>query len=64
MVGARKPQKSGFENMTKDEKRKYFSEQMARAKQTLEEKTKCGDEKGVKRTEEIIRNIEGMISRL
>lgn len=64
MVGTRKPAKPGFETMTKAEQRKYYLEQMERAKKSLEEKTKRGDEKGMKHVAEIIQNLEGMISRL
>lgn len=64
MAGTKKPAKPGFENMSKAEMHKYYLEQMARAKKSLEEKTKDGDEKGIKRATEIIQNLEGMISRL
>lgn len=64
MAGTKKPAKLSFENMTKEESRKYFMEQMARAKKTLDEKMKQGDEKGIKHAQNIITNLEGMISRL
>lgn len=64
MAGTRKPSKPGFENMNRDETRKYYAEQMARAQKRLEEDMKRGDEKSVKHTQEIIRNLEGMMSRL
>lgn len=64
MAGTLKPSKPGFEKMSRDEKRQYYTEQMARAKKRLEEDMKRGDEKSVKHTQEIIRNLEGMMSRL
>lgn len=64
MAGNKKPAKPALENMSKAELHKYYLEQMARAKKSLEEKTKSGDEKGMKLAAEIIQNIEGMISRL
>lgn len=64
MAGTLKPSKPGFEKMSRDEERQYYTEQMARAKKRLEEDMKRGDEKSVKHTQEIIRNLEGMMSRL
>ncbi len=64
MAGTLKPSKPSFEKMSKDEKRQYYTEQMARAKERLEENIRNGNEKGVQHTQEIIRNLEGMISRL
>ncbi|MDE5615795.1 MAG: hypothetical protein K2I81_03115 [Alphaproteobacteria bacterium] len=64
MAGNKKKTKPGFENMSKEEQRKYFTGQMARAKEKLEQSKKVGDEKGAKIATEIIQNLQGIIGRL
>lgn len=64
MAGNLKAPKVSLEKMSKSEAHKYYTEQLVVAKKKLEQEMKYGNEKSVKRVEEIIRNLEGTISRL
>lgn len=60
-LGTKKPLKPTFENMTKAERLAYYKEQLERAQQYL---NAARTEKDKQRAENIIRDINGMISRM
>lgn len=64
MAGAEKGKKLAMHNMPKDEQREYMLAELERAKATLEQKIRLGDDKAVARVAEIISNLQGTIDRI
>lgn len=57
-------EKMPMHNLSKAEQRKYFLQEIERAKKVPQEKTERGDERGAMRAAEIIDNLQNSISRL